>query len=641
MLIEPDMTWGHQLERKFVEQYKNVEILNWGQNGWSTDDQLNFLKRQGVDYHIDLLIIGFVTNDPVFRTPSYAYHIPQKAFQWQNSEVLMIGKKVFPNSIDFITSYVNRFLQLYFFQDYGYQAWEEKLYTKDNLSEYQQLLLELVDFCQRKDIQLFFVLTPSNYTERFKIKYQKIIPLLQEVGIQYLNLYPAILEKLGIYKLRDLWTNLANGHPGKLVTSVYASEVFTYITHSPFAEKLKKCSKKQCTNSYISGSDFIQGISPSDKSRQYEFGLLYHQGGGSAKQDFMQAYNWFQKSAEQEFPPAQYQLGQMYHNGEGISQNLKQATHWFKKAMRYYEVAAVKGNNQAQYKLGQMYYNGEGVPQDLILAEQWYRKAAEQGNAKAQYQLGKMYYEGKGVAQNFVEASQWYHKAAIQDLTDAQQQLGKMYQNGEGVSKDLNQAALWYRKAAKSDPNKKKAITLFNESTHLYRKVGKLNEAIANYTDMIALIADYPQYISQTADAYLGRGYLYSQQGHLDQAIADYTKIIDFAPNYAKAYIYRGKAYYRKNLIGKGITDQIQGFKLQAQHYQKQKAWNQALANYNQLITLTPTDPKAYLERGKVYMQLGDWQKAQIDFNKALEITNKYSEIHQEIQKILQYSKIN
>jgi 2-polyprenyl-3-methyl-5-hydroxy-6-metoxy-1,4-benzoquinol methylase len=40
------------------------------------------------------------------------------------------------------------------------------------------------------------------------------------------------------------------------------------------------------------------------------------------------------------------------------------------------------------------------------------------------------------------------------------------------------------------------------------------------------------------------------------------------------------------------------------------------------------------LHINKVYMQLGDWEKTQIDFDKALEITNKYSEIHQEIKDI-------
>ena len=45
----------------------------------------------------------------------------------------------------------------------------------------------------------------------------------------------------------------------------------------------------------------------------------------------------------------------------------------------------------AQYNLGVMYDNGDGVPQDYKEAVKWYRLAAEQGDASAQYNLGLMY----------------------------------------------------------------------------------------------------------------------------------------------------------------------------------------------------------------------------------------------------------
>ncbi len=44
----------------------------------------------------------------------------------------------------------------------------------------------------------------------------------------------------------------------------------------------------------------------------------------------------------------------------------------------------------AQYNLGVMYANGQGVPKDEKQAVVWYRKAAEQGYADAQHNLGLM-----------------------------------------------------------------------------------------------------------------------------------------------------------------------------------------------------------------------------------------------------------
>ncbi len=54
----------------------------------------------------------------------------------------------------------------------------------------------------------------------------------------------------------------------------------------------------------------------------------------------------------------------------------------------------------AQFSLGIMYDNGEGVPQDHAEALQWWRKAAEQGYATAQYNIGVMYDEGLGSKPN-------------------------------------------------------------------------------------------------------------------------------------------------------------------------------------------------------------------------------------------------
>ena len=49
---------------------------------------------------------------------------------------------------------------------------------------------------------------------------------------------------------------------------------------------------------------------------------------------------------------------------------------------------------KAQYFLGLMYGEGQGVPQDYAEAVKWHRKAAEQGVAEAQYNLGITYGNG-------------------------------------------------------------------------------------------------------------------------------------------------------------------------------------------------------------------------------------------------------
>ncbi len=81
-------------------------------------------------------------------------------------------------------------------------------------------------------------------------------------------------------------------------------------------------------------------------------------------------------------------------------------------ALREWRPLAEQGNANAQFNLGLMYDNGQGVPQDYAKALQWWRKAAEQGNAKAQSKLGFMYRNGLGVPQDYVQAHMWYNLVA-------------------------------------------------------------------------------------------------------------------------------------------------------------------------------------------------------------------------------------
>ncbi len=52
-------------------------------------------------------------------------------------------------------------------------------------------------------------------------------------------------------------------------------------------------------------------------------------------------------------------------------------------ALREWRALAEQGDAKAQFNLGIMYSNGQGVPQDYAEALQWYRKAAIQGHPKA------------------------------------------------------------------------------------------------------------------------------------------------------------------------------------------------------------------------------------------------------------------
>ena len=75
--------------------------------------------------------------------------------------------------------------------------------------------------------------------------------------------------------------------------------------------------------------------------------------------------------------PAEFYLGLMYQEGQGVLQN-------YVEAFRLYHLVAEQGDAssaEAQYRLGSMYQNGQGVTQNNVLAHMWYSIAAFIGSS--------------------------------------------------------------------------------------------------------------------------------------------------------------------------------------------------------------------------------------------------------------------
>jgi ABC-type dipeptide/oligopeptide/nickel transport system permease component len=163
-----------------------------------------------------------------------------------------------------------------------------------------------------------------------------------------------------------------------------------------------------------------QSVQTMDPKDQFELGEKYY----FDDKNFTEAAKWYRMSAEQGYAPAQYELGAMYYDGEGIKQDFSEALKWFRKS-------ADQGNADAQNSLGHMYYLGDGVTENHSEAVKWYRKSAEQGNKYAQKNLGEMYEYGYGITQDYGKAIEWYQKAAKQGNQKAIDKLEYLLESDE------------------------------------------------------------------------------------------------------------------------------------------------------------------------------------------------------------------
>lgn len=84
----------------------------------------------------------------------------------------------------------------------------------------------------------------------------------------------------------------------------------------------------------------------------------------------------------------------------------------YEDAAREFSVLAHRGDTHAEYYLGLLYEEGQGLEQDFQLARQWYLKAAGKADVDAAFALGRLYSKGLGVAQDLPEAYMWFARAA-------------------------------------------------------------------------------------------------------------------------------------------------------------------------------------------------------------------------------------
>ena len=168
-------------------------------------------------------------------------------------------------------------------------------------------------------------------------------------------------------------------------------------------------------------------------------------------------------------------------------------------AVRALEYAATKGHPRANWKLGRMYAEGDGVDHDDLKAFEYFSRIADDhadvppgspnarfvanafvtlghyflvgisgtyvranphrareifnyaatyfGDAAAQFHLGRMLLEGVGSERNPRQAARWLYLSAEKGFPSAQAMLGQMLIDGNGVPRQVARGLMWLQVA--------------------------------------------------------------------------------------------------------------------------------------------------------------------------------------------------
>jgi TPR repeat protein len=138
---------------------------------------------------------------------------------------------------------------------------------------------------------------------------------------------------------------------------------------------------------------------------QWKLGRMYAEGDGIIRDDY-KAFEYFSEIADAHAddnplePEARFvsnafvALGTYYKNGipnTAIAADPDRARQIFNYAASYF------GDADAQLNLARMYYEGQGGDRDPLQAARWAKLAADKGNVGAQALLGHLLFQGDGV----------------------------------------------------------------------------------------------------------------------------------------------------------------------------------------------------------------------------------------------------
>ncbi len=169
---------------------------------------------------------------------------------------------------------------------------------------------------------------------------------------------------------------------------------------------------------------------------------IYENGPNGLEKNITLTMHYYQKAAARNCPRAHYQLG-LKCQSEGQFHDLA-------KARFHFEKAAEQGLADAQFKLGEMYRQAQGIPIDVTKALAWFAKAARQGHQEAKEGAAKCHQYQLSIKRQ-AEGLNLSPAGHQQECTDALCKVGESCGQGEGFNMNPQKAQKSLAKASEQD----------------------------------------------------------------------------------------------------------------------------------------------------------------------------------------------
>ncbi|MBC8500294.1 MAG: hypothetical protein ISS25_02670 [Nanoarchaeota archaeon] len=257
-------TYPRLLEKMLNEYNLDYEVINLGVSGYGTDQELLMLKKEGLKYNPDIVVLGFYMENDI---PDNS----KKIFEVTEGELVenkKIGFKANKLLFKILSSVAGRSATYNMFTKYGgsmthiliisgiyshipYYGWKifedlELKYLDDDVEKTKILLKEFQQVCEENNISLYILLIPSileinndiqthNFTKPKDLNFEQIkneiITFLEENNIRYIDLYRIFSEeKSRLYVKNNIHWNIKG-------QEIAANITFHFLKNSMYADK--------------------------------------------------------------------------------------------------------------------------------------------------------------------------------------------------------------------------------------------------------------------------------------------------------------------------------------------------------------------------------------------------------------------
>ena len=208
------------------------EVINTGLGNLSTEQELRYLLKTGIELDPDIIIVGYVLNDA--ETPELARKFIQ---DYQKKTILPARYNRILDQYSF-TYYLTRKNLIELSQRAwssgdtltGYDAYIDKLYKGSNLVRYKCIVADLARTCHEHGIPLLWVSFPKiHYARQAPYPFSHVTDILRNMAVQnhfkFLDLLPAIQKS----EAKQLTVSAWDGHPNEIVHKIAAQTIYSRL----------------------------------------------------------------------------------------------------------------------------------------------------------------------------------------------------------------------------------------------------------------------------------------------------------------------------------------------------------------------------------------------------------------------------